>query len=102
MSACSVCGACPCYEHTRETISPLTRARCEELGTLQPVRVPGHPRVMVWQQAAGRVKRTPSPCCIARARRRYWRLVRAYVAFGMVLGVAIGMVLGAAAKVCAP
>jgi hypothetical protein len=39
-------------------------------------------------------------CCLARARRRYWRLVRAYVAMGMALGIAVGMVLGAASKVC--
>jgi hypothetical protein len=33
---------------------------------------------------------------MARARRRYWRLVRMYMAMGAVLGLAVGMLLGAA------
>lgn len=41
-----------------------------------------------------------SPCCMRRARARYWRIARGYLACGLVLGIALGMVLGAASKVC--
>lgn len=43
---------------------------------------------------------TPALCCMRRARARYWRIARGYLACGVVLGVALGMLLGAASKVC--
>lgn len=42
------------------------------------------------------------PCCLRRARARYWRIARGYFGLGLALGVAVGMLLGAASKVCAP
>ncbi len=42
----------------------------------------------------------PRACCMRRARARYWRIARGYLACGLVLGIALGMVLGAASKVC--
>jgi hypothetical protein len=39
-------------------------------------------------------------CCMRRARARYWRLARGYLALGAALGIAVGMLLGAASKVC--
>lgn len=46
------------------------------------------------------VVRRPAPCCMRRARQRYWRIARGYAALGAALGVAVGMLLGAASKVC--
>lgn len=108
MSACDVCGACPCYEHERKTIIPPpvvvamtgTPRRVETrreamLRVSREYYASTTPRAPVWQQIEGREKRRP--CCMRRARARYWRLVRGYVGLGMALGVALGMVLGALA-----
>jgi hypothetical protein len=102
MSACTVCGALPCYEHERETLQPSPYSdmrvspRCMTLGCGNFTRLP-FCEVCMARIRSGAAVRFGTEVVSWRPRIAVARRARQWAAFalGVAGGTAVGMLLEA-------